>query len=89
MAAAIPMEVERELSPPPVVWTDVTAEAGVGDSLWGASAAFAAVRERVGPHVTVGCRMLGDEVIEGGTRVDDAAWFVDEDPVVDEQVGCR
>ena len=23
----------------------------------------------------VGCRMLGDEVIEGGTRIDDAAWF--------------
>jgi len=29
MAAAIPMEVERELTPPPVVWTDVTAEAGI------------------------------------------------------------
>ncbi|MEM9802597.1 MAG: NADH:flavin oxidoreductase [Planctomycetota bacterium] len=39
---------------------------------------LAAVRDRVGPHVTVGCRMLGDEVIEGGTRVDDAAWFAAE-----------
>jgi 2,4-dienoyl-CoA reductase-like NADH-dependent reductase (Old Yellow Enzyme family) len=37
-----------------------------------------AVRERVGAHVTVGCRMLGDEVIEGGTRVEDAAWFAAE-----------
>ena len=36
---------------------------------------FAAVRERVGPHVTVGCRMLADEVIEGGTTVEEAAWF--------------
>jgi len=36
---------------------------------------LAAVRDRVGPHVTVGCRMLGDEVIEGGTSVDEAAWF--------------
>ena len=35
----------------------------------------AAVRERVGPHVTVGCRMLADEVIEGGTSVEEAAWF--------------
>jgi len=34
-----------------------------------------AVRARVGREVTVGCRMLGDEVVEGGTRVDDAAWF--------------
>lgn len=39
---------------------------------------LAAVRERVGPHRTVGCRMLGDEVIEGGTGVDDAAWFAAE-----------
>lgn len=36
---------------------------------------LAAVRERVGKHATVGCRMLGDEVIDGGTRVDEAAWF--------------
>lgn len=33
---------------------------------------FEAVRERVGDYV-VGCRMLGDEIIEGGTRVDEAA----------------
>ncbi|MEM6567531.1 MAG: NADH:flavin oxidoreductase [Planctomycetota bacterium] len=39
---------------------------------------LAAVRERVGPRVTVGCRMLGDEVIEGGTRIGDAAWFAAE-----------
>jgi 2,4-dienoyl-CoA reductase-like NADH-dependent reductase (Old Yellow Enzyme family) len=34
-----------------------------------------AVRERVGADYTVGCRLLGDEVIAGGSRVDDAAWF--------------
>jgi len=32
-----------------------------------------AVRERVGDDWTVGCRILGDEVIEGGSRVEDAA----------------
>jgi len=32
-----------------------------------------AVRERVGTDWTVGCRILGDEVIEGGSRVEDAA----------------
>jgi len=31
-----------------------------------------AVRERVGPDWTVGCRILGDEVIDGGSRVEDA-----------------
>lgn len=36
---------------------------------------LAAVRDRVGPRATVGCRMLGDEVIDGGTRVNEAAWF--------------
>lgn len=36
---------------------------------------FAAVRERVGPGTCVGCRFLGDEVIEGGNRADDAAYF--------------
>lgn len=34
-----------------------------------------AVRARVGRHRIVGCRMLGDEVVQGGTRIDDAAWF--------------
>jgi 2,4-dienoyl-CoA reductase-like NADH-dependent reductase (Old Yellow Enzyme family) len=34
----------------------------------------AAVRERVGTRV-VGARFLGDEVIEGGNRVDDAVYF--------------
>ena len=34
-----------------------------------------AVRERVGKKGIVGCRYLGDDVIEGGNRVDDAAWF--------------
>ena len=31
-----------------------------------------AVRSSVGAEFTVGCRLLGDEVIEGGSRVDDA-----------------
>ena len=35
----------------------------------------AAVRERVAGRGVVGCRYLGDDVIEGGNRVDDAAWF--------------
>jgi len=35
----------------------------------------AAVRERVGPHGIVGCRYLGDDVIEGGSHLEDAAWF--------------
>ncbi|HRC56825.1 MAG TPA: NADH:flavin oxidoreductase [Kofleriaceae bacterium] len=35
----------------------------------------AAVRARVSGRGVVGCRYLGDEVIAGGNRVDDAAWF--------------
>jgi len=35
----------------------------------------AAVRARVGERGVVGCRYLGDDVIEGGTRVEDAVWF--------------
>ena len=36
---------------------------------------FAAVRGAVGNDWAVGCRYLGDEVIEGGNRVEDAAYF--------------
>ncbi len=36
---------------------------------------LAAVRERVGADYPVGCRFLADEIIEGGNRVDDAAYF--------------
>jgi 2,4-dienoyl-CoA reductase-like NADH-dependent reductase (Old Yellow Enzyme family) len=36
---------------------------------------IAAVRERIGHKVIVGCRYLGDDVIEGGNHVEDAAWF--------------
>lgn len=36
---------------------------------------IAAVRARVAGRGVVGCRFLGDEVISGGNRVDDAAWF--------------
>jgi 2,4-dienoyl-CoA reductase-like NADH-dependent reductase (Old Yellow Enzyme family) len=34
-----------------------------------------AVRDRVGARFVVGCRLLGDEVIEGGSRVEDACYF--------------
>ncbi len=36
---------------------------------------YQAVRRAVGAEYTVGCRYLCDEVIAGGNRVDDAAWF--------------
>lgn len=36
---------------------------------------YSAVRERVGRDYVVGVRFLGDEVIEGGNRVDDAVYF--------------
>jgi 2,4-dienoyl-CoA reductase-like NADH-dependent reductase (Old Yellow Enzyme family) len=36
---------------------------------------IAAVRERVAGRGVVGCRYLGDDVVEGGNRIDDAAWF--------------
>ncbi len=36
---------------------------------------YRAVRDAVGSEHVVGCRFLGDEVIEGGNRVDDAVFF--------------
>ncbi|MCB9834256.1 MAG: NADH:flavin oxidoreductase [Planctomycetes bacterium] len=36
---------------------------------------FAAVRERVGDDFPVGCRYLGDEVIAGGSRIEDALHY--------------
>jgi 2,4-dienoyl-CoA reductase-like NADH-dependent reductase (Old Yellow Enzyme family) len=36
---------------------------------------YGAVRERVGEDYTVGTRFLGDEVIEGGSHLDDAIYF--------------
>ena len=36
---------------------------------------FAAVRARIDGRGVVGCRYLGDDVIEGGNHVEDAAWF--------------
>lgn len=36
---------------------------------------YRAARAAVSSRVSVGARFLGDEVIEGGTGVDDAAWF--------------
>ena len=36
---------------------------------------LAAVRARTGSDFTVGCRILGDEVIAGGSRVEDAAFY--------------
>jgi 2,4-dienoyl-CoA reductase-like NADH-dependent reductase (Old Yellow Enzyme family) len=34
-----------------------------------------AVRQEVGSELTVGCRMLCDEIIDGGSHVEDAAFF--------------
>ncbi|HEX8283428.1 MAG TPA: hypothetical protein VF588_08740 [Pyrinomonadaceae bacterium] len=39
---------------------------------------YRAVRERVGADYTVGVRFLGDEVIDGGSRVEDAALYAAE-----------
>ena len=36
---------------------------------------YRAVRAAVGKQLAVGCRFLTDDVVEGGNRVDDAAWF--------------
>ncbi|MBI4817780.1 MAG: NADH:flavin oxidoreductase [Deltaproteobacteria bacterium] len=36
---------------------------------------YEATRSALAPTTLVGCRFLGDEVIEGGSRVEDAAWF--------------
>ncbi len=36
---------------------------------------LAAVRARVGPHFTVGCRLLGDEAIDAGSAVADAQHY--------------
>ncbi|HEX8923061.1 MAG TPA: NADH:flavin oxidoreductase [Pyrinomonadaceae bacterium] len=36
---------------------------------------YRAVRERVGRNYVVGVRFLGDEVIEGGNRLEDASYF--------------
>jgi 2,4-dienoyl-CoA reductase-like NADH-dependent reductase (Old Yellow Enzyme family) len=36
---------------------------------------YRAVRERAGDDYVVGVRFLGDEVIEGGNRIDDAVYF--------------
>ncbi len=36
---------------------------------------YRAVRNRVGNDYTVGVRFLGDEVITGGNRIEDAVWF--------------
>src|SRR5207302_8012488 len=39
------------------------------------SEVIAAVRARVGRRGIVGCRYLGDDVVEGGNQLDDAVWF--------------
>jgi 2,4-dienoyl-CoA reductase-like NADH-dependent reductase (Old Yellow Enzyme family) len=36
---------------------------------------YRAVRRQVGDDYTVGARFLGDEVIAGGNRIEDAVWF--------------
>ena len=54
-------------------------EDGYGGSLQGRVRlpleVLATVRGRVGPNFTVGCRLLGDEVIEGGSRIEDAVFY--------------
>ena len=37
---------------------------------------YTAVREAVGDDYVVGCRFLADEIIDGGSRADDAAYYV-------------
>ena len=39
---------------------------------------LAAVRARIGADQTLGCRLLGDEVVAGGSRVTDAAYYSTE-----------
>ncbi len=39
---------------------------------------FEAVRRQVGADFLVGCRFLGDEVIEGGSRIDDACFYAEQ-----------
>ncbi len=39
---------------------------------------FRAVREAVSPGFAVGCRFLSDEIVPGGSRVEDAAFFAAE-----------
>jgi len=34
-----------------------------------------AVRSRIGHDISLGCRFLGDDVIEGGNHLEDATWF--------------
>lgn len=41
-------------------------------------AVFKAVRDAVNDNFSVGCRMLSDEIIDGGSRVDDAIFFASE-----------
>jgi 2,4-dienoyl-CoA reductase-like NADH-dependent reductase (Old Yellow Enzyme family) len=36
---------------------------------------IAAARAALSPRMTLGCRFLGDDVVAGGNRVEDAAWF--------------
>ncbi len=36
---------------------------------------IAAVKSRIAGRAVVGCRYLGDDVIEGGNHIEDAAWF--------------
>jgi 2,4-dienoyl-CoA reductase-like NADH-dependent reductase (Old Yellow Enzyme family) len=39
---------------------------------------YRATRARVGSGYTVGCRFLGDEVIAGGSRIEDAVFYAEE-----------
>ena len=39
---------------------------------------YHAVRAETGEQFSVGCRFLSDEIIEGGSDVDDACWFAEQ-----------
>jgi 2,4-dienoyl-CoA reductase-like NADH-dependent reductase (Old Yellow Enzyme family) len=39
---------------------------------------YAAVRRELGHDLALGCRFLGDDVVEGGSRIDDACFFATE-----------
>lgn len=39
---------------------------------------FSAVRDAVGDDLAVGCRMLSEDCIEGGSTIEDAIWFATE-----------
>lgn len=61
---------------PPLPGTEFADAPSPDDAGWAAWVeALTAVRERAGSGWTVGCRYLSDEIIEGGSALDDAVFF--------------